>query len=128
MCLKFKEEIINPSTPINLINDDYGITVELFLFASNIKKKVSSVLDSFLFFKKNLKREKLTTCCLWFKNLCLVSYFVGQEEHLNIVDEYDKKTLYLMFLKCYRHLHLMTKSIECVNQTGNEDSSLGVKS
>ncbi len=47
-----------------------------------------------------------------FKSLCLVSSFVGR---VNIVDEYDKRTLYLMLLKCYYHLHSMTKSVGCVD-------------
>ncbi len=62
-----------------------------------------------------------------FKNLCLIFYFVGQEEGDNIVDEYDKRTLYPMLLKWYHHLHPMTKFVGCVNQTSDEDSSLGVK-
>jgi hypothetical protein len=37
------------------------------------------------------------------------------------MDEYDRRTLYPMFLKCYDHLHLMIKSIGCVNQTCDED-------
>ncbi len=53
MCLKFKEEIINPSIPINLITDDFGIPFELSLFASNIKGKsiVFLILFFFFFFK-----------------------------------------------------------------------------
>jgi len=43
------------------------------------------------------------------------------------VDEYDKKTLYPMLLKCYHQLHPMTEFVGCVNQTSDEDSSLGVK-
>jgi len=62
MCLKFTEEITNPSTLVSLIDDDFGITFELSLFASNIKKEVCGVLNSFLSFKKKLKKEKLTTC------------------------------------------------------------------
>jgi hypothetical protein len=50
MCLKFKEETINPYAQVSLIDDDFGIAFELFLFASNIKKKVCGVLDSFLSF------------------------------------------------------------------------------
>jgi len=45
MCLKLKEEITNPSAPISSIDDDFGITFELFLFASKIKKEVCGVLD-----------------------------------------------------------------------------------
>jgi hypothetical protein len=62
MYLKCREEIINPFAPISLINDDFGITFELFLLASNIRREVCGVLDSFLSFKKKLKKEKLTTC------------------------------------------------------------------
>ncbi len=48
------------------------------------------------------------------KNLCLIYIFIGREE---IVKEYDKQLLYPMFLKCYHHLHAMTKSrVECVDQ------------
>ncbi len=50
----------NPYAPITLINDDYGITLKLYLFVSNIKREICSVLDSFLL-KKNLK-IKLITC------------------------------------------------------------------
>jgi hypothetical protein len=61
-----------------------------------------------------------------FKNLHLISSFVGQEEGVSIVDEYDSNTLYLMLLNCYHHLHPMTKSIGCVDQIGDEDSSLDI--
>jgi len=44
------ENFTNPSIPINLIDDDFGIAFELSLFASNIKRKVCGVLDSFLSF------------------------------------------------------------------------------
>jgi len=40
------------------------------------------------------------------------------------MDECDKKTSYLMFLKCYHHLHPMTIFVECVDQIGDEDSNL----
>jgi hypothetical protein len=50
MCLKFKEEITNPSPLVSLINDDSKIAFELSLFASNFRRKVCGVLDSFLSF------------------------------------------------------------------------------
>jgi len=31
-----------------------------------------------------------------------------------------------MFLKCYHHLHPITKSIGCVDQTSEENSSLDI--
>jgi hypothetical protein len=40
-----------------------------------------------------------------FKNLHLVSSFIGLEQGKANVEEYDKKTLYPMLLKCYHHLH-----------------------
>jgi hypothetical protein len=42
------------------------------------------------------------------------------------VDEYDRRTLYPMFLKCYHHLHPITKSIGCVDQTSEKNSSLDI--
>jgi len=46
----------------------------------------------------------------------LISSFIACEEKVSIVEEYDKWSLYLMFLKCYHYLHPMAKfEIECVN-------------
>jgi hypothetical protein len=50
MCLRCKEEFTNPHAQVNLIDDDYGIAFELYLFVTNIKKEVHGVLDSFLSF------------------------------------------------------------------------------
>jgi hypothetical protein len=50
VCLKLREEIINPSALVSLIDDDFGIAFELFLFVSNIKRKVCGVSDFFLSF------------------------------------------------------------------------------
>ncbi len=84
-----------------------------------------------LFFlkKENVKHEKLTNMLSLmldprFKSLHLVSSFVGLEKCVSFLDEYDKKTLYLMLLKCYYHVHPMTKFVGCVNQTTHEDCSL----
>jgi hypothetical protein len=63
MCLKCRGEITNPfAWVINLMDDDFGIAFELSLFASNIKKNVCGVLDSFLSFKKDLKKKRFITC------------------------------------------------------------------
>jgi hypothetical protein len=61
-----------------------------------------------------------------FKSLHLIFSFIGREEGISIVDEYDKRTLYPMLLKCYHHLHPMTKFVECVDEIGDEDSSLDI--
>jgi hypothetical protein len=40
-----------------------------------------------------------------FKAFCLVSSFIGLEQGKAIVEEYDKKILFSMLMKCYYHLH-----------------------
>jgi len=42
------------------------------------------------------------------------------------VDEYDRRTLYPMFLKCYHHLHAMIKYVGCVDQTCDEAFNLDI--
>ncbi len=61
------------------------------------------------------------------KNLRLIYLFIGHEEGVNIVEEYDKQLLYPMFLKCYHHLHAMTKSrVKCVDQIGDMEYDLDI--
>jgi len=54
MCLNFKEENANPFALVSLIDDDFDIAFELSLFVSNIRREVCGVLDSFLYFLKNI--------------------------------------------------------------------------
>jgi hypothetical protein len=61
-----------------------------------------------------------------FKSLCLGFSFVDWKEGVSIVNKYDRRTLYPMLLKCYHHLHPMIKSIRCVDQIRDEDSSLNI--
>jgi hypothetical protein len=49
MCLKCREEVTNPPTQVSLIDDDFEIAFEFF-FATNIKKEVCGVLESFVSF------------------------------------------------------------------------------
>ncbi len=42
------------------------------------------------------------------------------------MDEYDRRTLYPMFLKCYHHLHPIIKYFGCVDQTCDEDFNLDI--
>jgi hypothetical protein len=61
------------------------------------------------------------------KSFCLVSSFVGREEGVSIVEEYNKLSLHLILLKCYHYLHLMTKSVvKCANQTTNVNFNLDI--
>ncbi len=49
MCLKCWGKVTNPLALVNLIDDDFGITFELSLFAIHVKKEVCDVLESILF-------------------------------------------------------------------------------
>jgi hypothetical protein len=40
-----------------------------------------------------------------FKNLCFVSSYVGKEQGVYIMEQYDRRTLYPMLVKSYNHLH-----------------------
>ncbi len=78
-----------------------------------------------------MKQEKLTNMLSLmldprFKSFHLVSSFIGLEDCVNILDEYDRKTLYPMLLKCYHHLHPMTKFVGCVNKKTHEDCNLDI--
>jgi len=61
MCLKCIVKFTNPHAQVNLIDDNFKIAFELFLFATNIKKEVCDVLEFFFLFK-NMKTKSLTTC------------------------------------------------------------------
>ncbi len=60
-----------------------------------------------------------------FKNLCLMSSFIGLEFSRAIVEENDKKTLYFMLSKCYYHLHPLFKTVTIV-QGVDEVCSLNI--
>jgi hypothetical protein len=47
MCFKCEEKVTNPLAHISLIDDGSRIALELSLFATNIKKKICGVLESF---------------------------------------------------------------------------------
>jgi hypothetical protein len=63
MCLKFREEITNPRTLVKFsIDDNFEVVLELAFLAFNIKQEVCDVLESFVSFLKNMKKEKVTAC------------------------------------------------------------------
>jgi len=111
---------------------DFAIAFELFLFASKIKKEVYGVLDSFLSLKKKYEERKAHNMLLLmldpqFKILCLISSFVGREQSIFIVEEYDRKSLQLMLLKCYHHLHRVENyDVKSTKHKSYEDSNLDI--
>jgi hypothetical protein len=114
MSLKLKEENkIIPSFE-SLMEDDSIIFDELFLLASNIRREVINVLDSFLSFLKKYENKKAHNMIslildLRFKSLGIISSFVGKEQGVVLVEEYDRKSLYPMLVKCHEHLHPLVK-------------------
>ncbi len=50
-----------------------------------------------------------------FQNLCLMSFFIGCEQGVAIVEEHDARFPHPMFLTCYFHLHLVVESIKKIN-------------
>jgi hypothetical protein len=114
------------------MDDDSTIILELFLFTSNIKKKVCGVLDSFLSFLKNYEERKTHNMFSLmldpqFKSLHLISSFVGHEQNIYIIEKYDQKSLQPILLKCYHHLHLVKNyDVESTKHRSYEDSSLDI--
>jgi hypothetical protein len=43
-----------------------------------------------------------------FFSLCLVFSFIGHDQRVVIVEQYDTMSLYPMLMKCYYHLHPLT--------------------
>jgi hypothetical protein len=122
MSLKLKEENkIIPSFE-SLMEDDSIISDELSLLAFNIRREVINVLDFFLSFLKKYENKKVHNMISLmldprFKNLCIISSFVGREQGVALVEEYDRKSLYLVLVKCHEHLHpLVRLDKNCVDQ------------
>jgi hypothetical protein len=44
-----------------------------------------------------------------YKNLCIISSFVGREQGVVLVEEYDRKSLYPMLVNCHEYLHPLVR-------------------
>jgi hypothetical protein len=94
----------------SLMDDDIGVFLGLTTLVSNIKSELFWVLDSFLSFLKTYE-EKKTHIMLSlmldprFNNLHFVSSYVGKEQRVSVVEEYDRRAWYPMLVKSYNHLH-----------------------
>jgi hypothetical protein len=78
------------------MDDDYNVALQWFMFASNFKKEMCGVFDSFLSFLKRFEQRKTYNMFLLmlntqFKSLHLVSSFVNHEQDSSIIKEYDRK-------------------------------------
>jgi hypothetical protein len=122
MSLKLKEENkIIPSFE-SLMKYDSIIFDELSLLASNIKREVINVLDSFLSFLKKYENTKAHNMIFLrldprFNSLHILSSFIGREQGVVLVEEYDRKSWYPMLVKCHEHLHHLARlDRNCANQ------------
>jgi len=59
-----------------------------------------------------------------FKSICFVFSFIGREQGVTIVEEYDSKSLHPMLSKCHHHLHPLAKfESDFANINVDEDSN-----
>jgi hypothetical protein len=99
MSLKLKEE--NQVFPLveSLMDDDFVVSDELFLLASNIRREVINVFDFFLSLLKVYDKRKTHIMIFLmldpkYKNLCIIFSFAGKEQDVVLVEKYDRKSLY----------------------------------
>jgi hypothetical protein len=86
------------------MDDDSIIVDELVLMAFNIRREVCGVLDPFLSILTKYKNKNTHNMIYLmldhrFKNLHIIFSFVGCEQGVNLVEEYDRKSLYPIFVK-----------------------------
>jgi hypothetical protein len=73
------------------------------MFGFQHKKEVVGVLDCFLSFLKKYEKKKVQYMFFFmldprFKTLCLVFSLIGREQRNAIIEKYDTKSLFLIFL------------------------------
>ncbi len=117
MGLKFQQDITNHVILDSTLDDEIGgyLDVELIKLTINIKRQVILVLDPFLCFLQKFEPKKThNMLCLMldprYKNLHLISSFIGCDISKLIVNEYDENSLFSMLLKCYEHSHQISKT------------------
>ncbi len=131
MSLKLKEEYEISFNLQDLIDDDFVIAQKLSLFASNIRKEVCGNLDGFLsYFMKyeGNKAHNMLSLMLdpRFKSLKLISFLIGWQQAISIVEKYDQWSLFPMLLRCYHIFHPMVEFGHVANMQTNEESSLDI--
>jgi hypothetical protein len=97
------------------MDDDSIVNDESFLLASNIKSQVINVLDFFLSFFKAYDKRKTHNMISFmldprYKSLYIISSFLKREQGVAFIEEYDRKSLYPMLVKCLEDLHPLVRS------------------
>ncbi len=80
-----------------LMEKDFNVIFGLICLVSNIRKEVSIVLDFIFSLLRKYEKKNPIICYSW----CWIQ---GFEQRVTIIEEYDARSLYPMFLKCYHHL------------------------
>jgi hypothetical protein len=86
------------------MEEDFCVALELICLAFNIRKEVCGILYRFLSFLKKIDKIKTHNMLLLmldprFKYLCLVYSFIGHDQGISIVEQYDTMPLYPMLMK-----------------------------
>jgi hypothetical protein len=89
-----------------MMDDNYNVAFELSLFASNIKKKVCGVSDSFLSFPKKYDERKIHIMFFLmlnsqFMNFRLMSSFVGCEQGISTIFQLLKCMIENPYILCF---------------------------
>jgi hypothetical protein len=115
MSLRLKEKNQVLFSFENLMHDDSLFVDELVLLTSKVRREVCGVLNSFLLFLIKYENKKthnmvFLTLDIRFKSFQIIFSFVGREQGVVIVEEYDWNILYPMLVKCHEHLHPLIMS------------------
>lgn len=109
--LKLQPYITNIAIPDNMVDAEIGeySNVELEKIVINVKRQIICVLDPFLSYLLKSEPKMSHNMCFMldpqYKNLPFIFLFIGHDTIILIINEYDKKTLILMMVKCYEHLY-----------------------
>jgi hypothetical protein len=64
--------------------------------------------------------------CLRYKNLIIVSTFVGNELRVDVIEEYDKKAFSSMLLKIHQFLHSLATFELVAKRASDENFNLDI--
>jgi hypothetical protein len=93
------------------MDNDSIVNDKLYLLVFNISKEVFNVFSFFKVYDKRKAHNMISLMLdLRYKNLCIISSFVGKEQGVVLVEEFDRKSLYPMLVKCHEHLHPLVRS------------------
>jgi len=111
MCLNSRKKLQNPLIHVNLIDNDFELFLTWFCLISTSKRNLWC-FKIFPFFFKKIWRKSFHNMSLMlnlnFTTLCLILFrLVNHEGDVTIIEDFDKRSMYFMLLKCYYHLHLV---------------------